>query len=289
MMDARTITLGLGGRWYGSYGTAKCPAHPDRQPSLSISAGLNRAVLVRCFAGCSQESVIAALRSRGLWTGQPSDHASIDQAERDRCQDEDEQDRARRITEAREIWRGASPIEGSLAEVYLRWRRITIDLPPSLRCRDLVHIATGLQMPAMIAAVQDPDGRITAIHRTWLRQDGRGKAEVQTPKMALGPIERGAVRLAAARSTLGIAEGIETALSAMQIYKLPCWCALGSRLAEIELPDVVRSVIIFADNGDAGHRAAERAAERFRDQGRQADIQFPDEEHGDFNDSLGAA
>ena len=39
--DARPLTAQLGGKWHGAYGTACCPAHDDRNPSLSIrdSAG----------------------------------------------------------------------------------------------------------------------------------------------------------------------------------------------------------------------------------------------------------
>ena len=53
---------------------ARCPAHDDREPSLSISAGKDGKVLVRCHAGCDQRDVIAALRARGLWqtTGRAS-------------------------------------------------------------------------------------------------------------------------------------------------------------------------------------------------------------------------
>lgn len=49
------------GRWI-----ARCPAHDDRNPSLSIAEASGK-VLVHCFAGCSQADVIEALRARGLW------------------------------------------------------------------------------------------------------------------------------------------------------------------------------------------------------------------------------
>ena len=45
---------------------ARCPAHRDRTPSLSISERDGR-ILVHCHAGCSQEAVIQALKCRGLW------------------------------------------------------------------------------------------------------------------------------------------------------------------------------------------------------------------------------
>ena len=56
----------LGGRRVGSRWMARCPAHEDRSPSLSIGERDSR-VLVHCFAGCEQEVVLASLRARGLW------------------------------------------------------------------------------------------------------------------------------------------------------------------------------------------------------------------------------
>jgi len=54
-------------RWHGDYKfTACCPAHDDRNPSLSVSDS-NGKILVKCWAGCSQESVIGAFRDMGLW------------------------------------------------------------------------------------------------------------------------------------------------------------------------------------------------------------------------------
>ena len=67
-MTAETIAKALGGRKAGGGWMARCPAHDDREPSLSIRDADDGKVLVRCHAGCDQERVIAALRSRGLWT-----------------------------------------------------------------------------------------------------------------------------------------------------------------------------------------------------------------------------
>ena len=54
-------------RWHGEYKfTACCPAHDDRNPSLSVS-DKNGKILVKCWAGCTQEEVIGALRGMGLW------------------------------------------------------------------------------------------------------------------------------------------------------------------------------------------------------------------------------
>ena len=65
-MIARAIVAALEGRWSGSSGTARCPAHEDHSPSLSVTESDGK-VLVRCHAGCPQEAVIDALRRLGLW------------------------------------------------------------------------------------------------------------------------------------------------------------------------------------------------------------------------------
>jgi len=46
---------------------ACCPAHADKNPSLSISIGNNSKPLFHCHAGCSQERVLAALKQLGAW------------------------------------------------------------------------------------------------------------------------------------------------------------------------------------------------------------------------------
>ena len=44
----------------GKY-VAKCPAHDDRSPSLSIKDGDDRRVLLHCFAGCETDDVFTAV------------------------------------------------------------------------------------------------------------------------------------------------------------------------------------------------------------------------------------
>lgn len=66
-MSAETVARALGGKRVteGNY-NCHCPAHEDGHPSLSVKDG-DKGVVVHCFAGCSQDKVIAALRSKGLW------------------------------------------------------------------------------------------------------------------------------------------------------------------------------------------------------------------------------
>jgi hypothetical protein len=45
----------------GSGFQAKCPAHDDRNPSLSVGEGLYDRVLLKCHAGCSVGEIVAGL------------------------------------------------------------------------------------------------------------------------------------------------------------------------------------------------------------------------------------
>ncbi|MEA3278575.1 MAG: DNA primase [Pseudomonadota bacterium] len=61
--DVHKLLSGLEGvkpagdrRWY-----ARCPAHDDRSPSLSVRLTDEGKVLIYCFAGCESESVLDAL------------------------------------------------------------------------------------------------------------------------------------------------------------------------------------------------------------------------------------
>lgn len=67
----------LEARRVGSSWMARCPAHGDRNPSLSIRAGRDGQVLVHCHAGCTQADVIAALRDRGVWQEAEPSQAGI--------------------------------------------------------------------------------------------------------------------------------------------------------------------------------------------------------------------
>ena len=61
---AKEAVKRLNGTWHGSYGKARCPAHEDRSPSLSVTPGKD-VVLFHCFAGCNQAEIMAALSRHG--------------------------------------------------------------------------------------------------------------------------------------------------------------------------------------------------------------------------------
>lgn len=273
MTPAEWLTERLRGKWSGGCGTARCPAHDDRSPSLSIRDG-DDGVLLKCFGPCTSIAVIDKLRGVGIWPV-PSELAG--------------RRRAGSAPDTRALalktWHEARPIIDTAAEKYLRRRGIDLMLPPTLRYSSaLKHAETGLYLPAMIAAIQAPDRSVCAVQRTYVKASGEGKAPVSNPKMTLGPMGTGAMRLAKAEIELGIAEGIETGLSAMQLFGIPVWCSLGAdRLGKIALPQDVARVVIFGDVGSEA--AAYRARDIYERQGRKATVRFPSVPK-DFNDAL---
>ena len=68
-LDAESIAKALGKFTTKPGGglMACCPAHDDDNPSLSIDDADNGGVLVKCWAGCSQDAIISALKERDLW------------------------------------------------------------------------------------------------------------------------------------------------------------------------------------------------------------------------------
>ncbi len=113
------------------------------------------------------------------------------------------------------------------------------------------------------------------MHRTFLRPDGSGKAVVEPAKMLLGGA--GSIRLVDEVTIgLGIAEGIETALSVVQHAAWsPVWAA-GSAAGIEAFPELqgidALTVFVDSDDGGAGLRAGLSCAARWRAAGRQADV-----------------
>lgn len=286
-MSAEAIARTLGGRRVGATWMARCPAHDDHTPSLSLRETADGKVLLRCHAGCDQAEVIGALRSCGLWAISCAKVERARHKQASRCEPPQNGETERRSKTARRLWQACVPAAGTIAETYLKARGITISIPPSLRFHPNLKHASGTLWPGLVALVTGGmDGAFRAVHRTFLDRGGAGKALVNPPKMMLGPCRGGAVRLASARDVLMVGEGIETCLTAMQASGLPAWAALSvAGLRALDLPDTVREVIILADGDDAGERAALDAAARWARAGRRVRIARPPRGM-DFNDVL---
>jgi putative DNA primase/helicase len=140
----------------------------------------------------------------------------------------------------------------------------------------------------MVARIDNVDGELIGVHRTWLTSDAAGNWRRRDRAM-LGRAAGGAVRLASGADTLMIGEGIENCLAAMQATGAPAWAALStSGLVALALPPIARTVIILADHdrNGAGERAARTAARRWLAEGRVVRIAMPPRPGTDFADVL---
>jgi putative DNA primase/helicase len=102
----------------------------------------------------------------------------------------------------------------------------------------------------MLALFSDASGKPATIHRTYLTGTG-SKASVDPVRMFMpGKVPAGgAIRLYDAAEMMGIAEGIETALSAALMMGIPTWATTSANLLEQwKPPEIAKHVTIFADN-----------------------------------------
>lgn len=272
-LRARTIVEKLGGVWRGTRGECRCPAHDDSSPSLSVRLG-DTAILFHCFAGCTVTEVMKALQRLRLHdrsvVAMPAAKARRDMG-----------------ALAVRLWNSSVPIAGTLAESYLRARGLSGPFPKALRFNPSTILGSGAtrrEMPAMIAAVENDLG-VVAVQRTFLDPDEVLRKPIAKPKVSLGLLGTAAIRLAPSTDELGLAEGIEDALTAMEWFGTPTW-ALGGveRLALIAIPERVRRVIVYADRGRAAERLLEKAREHLTGNGRELLTRVPDS-HDDWNDA----
>jgi len=197
---------------------------------------------------------------------------------------------------ARRLFRITEPLSGSLADSYLRQRGIlraalhqALRFHPSCYYRDLVTGRTST-FPALIAAVTDPSGVITGVHRTWLDPQGKGKAQVADPRRALGRLLGNAVRFCfpfhGPVPVIVAGEGLESILSLARVLPgMPMVSALtANHLAAFRLPDGCRRLYIAADADAAGRHGIEGLSRRAQALGTLPLVLAP--ELGDFNEDL---
>ena len=285
--DAKALTLAFGGRWHGRYGTAPCPVcQTERrkgQNALTLADGLNARLVLHCKkSACTFADLLAALGLRpGSYT--PPDPATLAQREAERWAEA-----VKRADQAKRLWQEAQPIAGTVAETYLRGRGITCALPDALRFHpEAWHGPTAKRYPALVALVDGAEG--FAVHRTYLRPDGLGKAAVEPAKAMLGAVQGGAVRLTDRPGPLVLAEGIETALSlSCGLLRAPAaiWAALStSGIKALRLPLRAGRLTIATDGDKAGREAAHALAERAHAQGWAVSL-LPAPDGRDWNDIL---
>ena len=193
---------------------------------------------------------------------------------------------------ARRLFAMSQPIQGTIAEAYLRNRGITAlheagALRFHARCyyRPDADAQTEI-WPALIAAVTDLAGRITGAHRTWLDPTGEDKAPVDTPRRAMGHLLGHGVRFAVPADVMVAGEGIETMLSLQSVLPdLPMLAALSANhLAAILFPATLRRLYVARDHDPAGDVAMATLTARAQTAGIEALTLSP--ALGDFNEDL---
>lgn len=263
-----------------------CPFHADRSPSFTIFADGDRFHCFGCGASGDVLDYVARLHGFGL----------IDAA-RALCGGDlpkialpvlPPAGKSDRAGEAATIWERAVPAAETLAEACLAFRGLSPPFPPDLRFTRLPCGNSG-PLPCLVAAVRDVAGDLTGIQRIYLRTDGRGKADLPKPKLSLGKVAGGAIRLGDLDSegTVTVCEGLEDGLSLCEMLGGAVWVAAGaSMLPAMKFPPDVRAIIIAADNDAAGAVAAQKAAIAFAARGLTVRIIRPLAGFKDFNDEL---
>jgi len=184
-----------------------------------------------------------------------------------------------------QLWQASTPlVRGDLVSRYLHGRGLKVGpLTAPLRFLSAKNM--------MVAMVSGRNGKGVTLHRTYLDPLTGRKADIEAPrKMMPGSItEACSIRLGGEGPVIGVAEGIETALSAAQMWDIPVWAAINASMMEKWLPPEGQAeVMIFADNdfNFHGQMSAYTLANKLLRLGVRCHVEVPLAAGTDFNDYL---
>lgn len=193
------------------------------------------------------------------------------------------QEQLRWSRKAQSLWDRSIPLPGTLGEKYLRMRRCYVPHVGDLRFLP----GNEEHLPAVIARVTDfRTGNPLSL--SFIRLDPRTGEKVSKGNLASHVTAGGVVRLIPCipvGGVLGLAEGIETALSVVAVKGYPVWATLGlDNLRKYPPVAAYREVHIWADNHKKGLEAAHEFADRWTAAGHVVRIIVPPQPDTDWND-----
>jgi putative DNA primase/helicase len=236
------------------------PNHSHKDRSVSLMETEEGRILIHCFSPKDDwRDVRRALAGLGLLDAETptGPRASRSSSVRISAQPADEE----RVARAQRIWAESRPLQHSIGESYLRRRAIPEALCGSAALRfhpRMTSLDDRARRPALVAEITDANGALQGVQVTLLSSHGTAKAAVPTPRRVIGKLAGGVVRLAQPHDELAIGEGVETMLSASDVFGLPAWAALSAdNLGRVAIARSLRRLVIAADNDAAGLRGAE--------------------------------
>ena len=312
-----------------------CPFHGERTPSFSVNddkqfghcfgCGWHGDVFKYLMERKSIDFVSAAKMlsaDAGISFDTPANRAEVEQRRIERQKSEEEAAKQKQES-ARGLWQFAAPMKGTPAQSYLESRGIDFaklgKLPGAIRYRhDCWNAELRRNIPAMVTAIIDLDGKHIATHRTFLEHAGKGwtKARLDTPKSILGafkgaamPMHKGACNKTLRDIDAGIpvyvSEGIEDALTIAMADPSRRVLAAGTldKIGSLVLPPQAGDLVIVGQwdkrqpdkprDAVAALEACiaqqqEQAEEQMTELGevRRVSILWPPPEYKDFNDVL---
>jgi putative DNA primase/helicase len=184
----------------------------------------------------------------------------------------------------------AAADQPEIVSSYLSRRGLAVSSPVLCGHPRLLYVDDDNQLigrfPAVVAPIAGPDGDLRSALRIY---DADIKPRKKT-MATVSTINGAAIRLHhIIDGEIGIAEGVETALAAFQLFNVPVWSVISANGIKTFCPPAgTRRLVVFADNDRnyVGQAAAYQAAERLTRQGIEVEIRVAPEVDTDWLDAL---
>ena len=190
---------------------------------------------------------------------------------------------------ALKIWSESQLLDVTLGAAYLKRRALDpFNLGHVLRFHP--HCLFGdKRLPCLVGLLRDiQTNEPCGIHRTAIDIDG-----TKIARKMMGRAGGAAIKLTPDEDVLGglgVAEGVETALSIVQAGWRPVWAVLSAGgMRQFSILDGIEALTLWADHDPVGLSAARSTAARWAAAGRECCVRFPALAGADFNDRTAEA